>query len=133
MFCVAELPSLNPMPSLYERLGGEAAVEAAVVRFYEKVMADPSLVGFFDGLDVEKLVGKQIAFMTLAFGGPYRYTVRELAKAHAASVARGLNDDHFDRTAEHLRSTLSELGVQMSLIDEVMDAVGRTREAVLGR
>jgi hypothetical protein len=39
-----------PPPSartLYERIGGQPAVQAAVGRFYERVMADPSLAPFF--------------------------------------------------------------------------------------
>ena len=35
------------MKSLYERIGGEAAIVAAVELFYEKVMADPRTRSFF--------------------------------------------------------------------------------------
>ncbi len=38
--------------SLYERLGGESAIEAAVVTFYESVMADEQLAPFFVHLDL---------------------------------------------------------------------------------
>ena len=41
------------MSSLFERLGGEAAIDAAVDVFYEKVLADPSLAPFFDGVDMD--------------------------------------------------------------------------------
>ena len=43
--------TLPASPSLYARLGGQSAVEAAVVRFYEKVMADPALAVFFDQME----------------------------------------------------------------------------------
>jgi hypothetical protein len=33
--------------TLYKRIGGEAAIHAAVDRFYERVLADPSLSHFF--------------------------------------------------------------------------------------
>ncbi len=73
-------------PSLFERIGGEAAIEAAVVTFYEKVMADPSLAHFFDHLDMDAQFKKQIAFMTMAFGGPKTYSGRDLRTAHARLV-----------------------------------------------
>jgi hemoglobin len=119
--------------SLYERLGGEAAVEAAVVRFYDKVMGDPSLAGFFEHMDLGAQINKQIAFMKMAFGGPNTYTGRDLRTAHAKLVARGLGDAHFDAVAKHLSDTLIELGVAQDVRDDVLGIVGSTRQDVLGR
>lgn len=121
------------MASLYERLGGESAIEAAVVLFYRKVMDDPALAPFFAGLDLDQQIKKQIAFMTMAFGGPAPYSGRDLRVAHAGSVARGLHDRHFDAVAAHLRATLEELGVGTAEVGEVLAIVGTTRGDVLGR
>jgi len=121
------------MPSLYERLGGEAAIEAAVARFYDKVMDDPKLAPYFDGYDIVALLRKQIAFMTMAFGGPNNYTGRDLRTAHAGLVKRGLGDAEFDAVAGHLKATLEELGVSEALITEVLTIVGGTRNDVLSR
>ena len=119
--------------TLYERLGGEAAVEAAVVSFYEKIMADDSLAHFFSHLDMDAQIKKQIAFMTMAFGGPNRYSGKDLRTAHAKIVAGGLHDKHFDAVAEHLRVTLDELGVDATTTSEVLGIVGGTRNDVLNR
>ena len=120
--------------SLFDRLGGEAAVEAAVVSFYEKIMADPSLSPFFDHLDMDAQIKKQIAFMTMAFGGPNRYTGRDLRTAHARFVRdKGLNDAHFDAVATHLQATLTELGVDDGTVGEVLAIVGTTRKDVLDK
>ena len=119
-------------PSLYERLGGEAAVEAAVVRFYDKIMADTSLAGFFEHLDMGAQINKQIAFMTMAFGGPNKYSGRDLRTAHAKLVQRGLGGAHFDAVAQHLSDTLDELGVATEVRDDVLALVGGTRKDVLG-
>lgn len=119
--------------SLFERLGGEAAVEAAVVLFYEKVMSDPRLVPFFADLDMNAQIRKQIGFMTMAFSGPSRYTGRDLRTAHARLVQRGLGDEHFDAIATHLQATLVELGVDGAVSSEVLGIVASTRTDVLGR
>jgi hemoglobin len=121
------------MTSLYERLGGETAVEAAVVRFYDKVLADGSLAPFFDGMDMGKIIQKQIAFMTMAFGGPSQYTGKDLRTAHARLVQNGLGNAHFDAVAGHLVDTLVELGVEKPVIDEVVAVVAPTRADVLGQ
>jgi hemoglobin len=120
-------------PSLFERLGGEAAIEAAVVGFYERVMSDETLAPFFDGLDMGAQIKKQIAFMTMAFAGPTRYTGRDLRTAHAELVARGLDDSHFDSVQIHLRTTLDEIGIDGATVSEIAGIIEATRRDVLGK
>ncbi len=119
--------------SLYERIGGEGAVMAAVDLFYEKVTADELTRSYFQGLDMEAQVRKQVAFMTWAFGGPSAYKGRDLRSAHKGLVARGLGDAHFDAVAGHLKATLEELGVAPELISEALTIVGSVRGEVLDR
>jgi hemoglobin len=120
--------------SLYERIGGQAAVMAAVDLFYRKVLADDLTRPFFDALDMDAQTRKQIAFMTWALGGPAEYRGRDLTTAHGALVRnKGLSDVHFDAVAKHLEATLRELGVPDDLIAEALGIVGGTRAQVLGR
>lgn len=87
------------MKTLFDRRGGEAAIQAAVVRFYEKVMADSTLAPFFENLSMDAQIKKQIAFMTMAFGGPHDYHGHDLRTAHAPLMARGLSAAHFASVA----------------------------------
>lgn len=119
--------------SIYDQLGGEAAVNAAVDIFYRKVLSDPHISGFFDTTDMDAQRSKQKAFLTMAFGGPNHYTGRDLRTAHASLVKRGLSDSHFDAVAKHLQATLEELKVPADLIAQVMTVAGSTRNDVLGR
>jgi len=121
-------------PSLYDRIGGEPAIMAAVDLFYEKVKNDEVTRPFFDGLDMNAQVQKQIAFMSRALGGPVEYQGKNLRVAHARLVReKGLGDAHFDAVAAHLRATLEELGVQKDLVDEALTAIAGMRDEVLGR
>lgn len=121
------------MSTLYERVGGEAALFAAATLLYEKLLGDERVSGFFAGLDMDALIRKQTAFLAWAFGAPERYTFRPLDEAHRRLVVeRGLSDVHFDIVAGHLADTLRELGVEPPVVDEVMVLVGSTRRAVLG-
>ena len=120
--------------SLYERIGGESAVAAAVDLFYEKVVADELTRPFFSALDMAAQTKKQVAFMTVAFGGPVAYQGRDLRTAHSRLVKeQGLSDAHFDAVAGHLKATLEELGVAGDLVQEALTIVGGTRNEVLGR
>ncbi len=119
--------------SLYEKLGGEAAVDAAVDIFYRKVLADDRINKFFDDVDMDKQAAKQKAFMTMAFGGPNNYTGTDMRKGHAHLVKQGLNDSHFDAVVENLGATLTELGVSDELIGEVVAVCEPTRNDILGK
>jgi hemoglobin len=120
--------------SLYDRIGGEVAIMAAVDLFYSKVLADPITRPFFDGVDMAMQARKQVAFMTYAFGGPVSQRGRDLRASHAELVrARGLGDVHFDAVAGHLGDTLVELGIEGSIKDEVMAIIAATRADVLDR
>jgi len=119
--------------SLYEQLGGEPAVNAAVDNFYRRVLADDRVNHWFEGTDMERQAAKQKAFLTMAFGGPNNYTGMDMKIGHAHLVARGLNDADFDAIVENLGTTLKEMGVADNLIAQVAATAETTREAVLGR
>lgn len=121
------------MSNLYERLGGEAAVDAAVELFYRKVLSDERISRFFDDVDMDRQIAKQKAFLTVAFGGPNNYTGKNMRDAHARLVKNGLDDSHFDAVAENLVATLKELGVGADEIAEVVRIASSTRNDVLGR
>ena len=121
------------MSTLFEKLGGEAAVNAAVDIFYRKVLADPSISHFFDTTDMAAQHAKQKSFLTMAFGGPNNYSGTDMRTAHAPLVKKGLNESHFNAVAGHLQATLEELNVPSDLIGEVMAIAGSTKDDVLNR
>ena len=121
------------MSTLYEKLGGTAAVDAAVDKFYRRVLADDRISRFFDSVDMEQQAKKQKAFLTMAFGGPNNYTFLDMKNGHAHLVERGLNDDHFNAVVEDLGMTLKDMGVADELIAEVAAVAETTRDSVLGR
>jgi hemoglobin len=121
------------MTSLYERLGGQKAVDAAVELFYRNVLADGRIARFFDGVNMEDQIAKQKSFLTMAFGGPNKYTGHDMRNAHAKLVARGLNDTHVDAVIENLNRTLRQLGVGEKEVKEVAALANSVRDDVLSR
>ena len=118
--------------TLFEQLGGEPAVDAAVDLFYTKVLSDERISRFFEGVDMKRQAQKQKAFLTVAFGGPNKYSGRAMRAAHAKLVDQGLNDSHFDAVVEDLATTLEEMGVDPLLIEQVGETAESTRQDVLG-
>ena len=119
--------------SLFERLGGEAAVNAAVDLFYRKVLTDSRISHFFSTVDMDRQIAKQKAFLTYAFGGPAQYSGKDMRAGHAHLVKMGLNDSHFTAVLENLGATLKELGVPDALIGEAAAIAESTRKDVLGK
>lgn len=119
--------------SLYERLGGQAAVNAAVDSFYRKVLTDDRVNYFFDDVDMEKQINKQKGFLTMVFGGPNQYTGKDMREGHRHLLQKGLNDTHVDVIIELLGSTLKELGASDEDISEVAAIANSVRDDVLDR
>lgn len=114
--------------SVYDQIGGQAAVDAAVDIFYRRVLADPVISHFFDTVDMDRQIGKQKAFLTMAFGGPNKYSGKDMREAHKHMK---LTEEHFSAVAGHLKGTLEELNVPAQLIDEVMQIAASTHDDVL--
>lgn len=122
------------MSSLYEAIGGAAAVDAAVTVFYKKVLADPLLAPYFASVDMGGQSAKQKAFFTTLFKGDTAGADSYMRRSHAKLVREdGLSDSHFDAVAGHLQDTLNELGVKPDLAAQVMSGAGSLKNAVLNR
>src|SRR5262245_20270436 len=114
--------------SIYQAIGGRAALAAAVDRFYGRLLADPDLGPFFPGGVGARHRAYVVTVLGEALGGPERYRGPDIAGAH-----RGLaiSDAHFDRAAACLSASLDELGVPRHLADRIVAIVAGLRQAVV--
>ncbi len=116
--------------SVYEAIGGEAAVDAAVDVFYRKVLSDDRISEFFDTVDMESQHTKQKAFLTMAFGGPNNYTGEDMRNAHKHM---NLTEEHFTAVAENLVASLEELSVPQEHIDSIVGIALSVKDDVLNK
>lgn len=119
--------------NLFELIGGEPAVDAAVDLFYRKVLNDGRVSRYFEDVDMDGQRAKQKSFLVMVFGGPNDFTGGTLRDAHKHLVDDGLNDSHFDVVAVHLQNSLEELGVPAQLVNQVMAIAAGTRDDILNR
>ena len=66
----ATLPQPGATKSIYQRLGGRPAVQAAAELMYQKLLADPQLSTFFEGTDLGELVKHQARRLARFFSTP---------------------------------------------------------------
>jgi truncated hemoglobin YjbI len=110
---------------LYDRIGGDRAMDIAIDLFHRKLLDDELVGRFFDDVDMATRRLKQKAFLAMAFGGPYQDSACELVST------MGLEARDFDRISAILKQTLEELKVGAPEIEEAMRVIETTREAIL--
>ena len=59
--------------TFYELIGGRKTLEAVHKTFYDKLLKDPWLKPFFEGIDQKHIENQQSDFMGMHFGGPPSY------------------------------------------------------------
>ena len=116
-------------PSLYVRIGGDGAVDAAVEGLYQRILADPELSHYFTGLDVAHIKAHQRAFIASALGGPERYHGRPLDEAHRHLA---ITTSEYSKVVDHLVDTLVALDVDEDVITDVTAAVRSLQPQVVG-
>lgn len=114
--------------TLFERLKGRDGISAAVQEFYMRVVHDPQLGHYFEGVEMWRLQRHMVAFLVQATGGPRQYDGRDMATAH--SRLRITSRD-FDRVAGHLVGTLQDFGVGPQDVDAVVAAIGPLKPAIV--
>ena len=115
--------------TLFDRVGGAPAVDALVDEFYARMLADPDLMSWFTGVDVGRLKEHQRAFIAVGLGGPEYYEGRSMREAHG-----GLSVDTiaYSRTVDHLRESLTALGVEDPLRSQIVSQIERLRPMIVG-
>ena len=97
----------------YDAVGGGPAVSAVVNDFYERVLGDPQLAPYFDGVDMARLKRHQALLVTQVLGGPANYDGRSLNEAHAGL---GIDHDDFAAFVGHLAAAMKDAGVPDDII-----------------
>ncbi|KTG07647.1 globin [Haloprofundus marisrubri] len=116
--------------TIYRRIGGRDAVETVVNDFYDRVLADERLVGYFEGMEMEQLRAHQVQFVSSVAGGPVEYSGENMREAHAHL---DITEADFDAVGVHLERALRENGVGDDDVESIMDEVVALKDPILGR
>lgn len=115
------------MEPVFDRIGGEDTVRAAVDALYERLLADPELRHFFKDTNLRALKAKQVATFANALGGNVVYRGRSMRTAQHLQISQR----DFHRMAEHLVASLKSLGVDKEAIEEIIAAVMPLAEEIV--
>jgi hemoglobin len=107
--------------SLFDRLGGKAAITAVVLDFRKRVEKDARINAKFARTDIPRLDAMLIDQVCEATGGPCRYSGRSMRDAHQGMrVTTG----EFNALVEDLVATLNGFKVGKAEQDELLGILG---------
>ena len=112
----------------YDAIGGGPAVSAVVNDFYERVLGDPHLAPYFEGIDIPQVKRHQVHLVTQVRGGPNNYDGRPLAEAHAGL---GVDHDDFAAVAGHLTGAMRDAGVPEDILMRAIAVVAATEPDIV--
>ena len=107
--------------SLYDRLGGKAAITAVVDTFVARVAADSRINKKFARTNIPRLKTMLVDQVCAQTGGPCTYTGRSMKEAH-----RGMRvtEGEFNALVEDLVAALNRFNVPKREQDELVGALG---------
>jgi hemoglobin len=114
--------------SLFERLGGEAAIKAVVDDFVANVAADTRINSFFGGVDIPRLKKLLVEQICAGTGGPCTYTGRDMKTTHKGM---GVADKDFNALVEDLDKSLVKFKVPAQEKKELVAILAPMRKDIV--
>jgi hemoglobin len=102
---------------LLKSIGGPDGVERTVEDLYRRLLDDPLIASYFDGIELTGVRQHMRDLLIGVLGGLRSYRGRDLAVAH---TYLNITDDAFDRTVSHLLDALESHGMTLVMIDQVV-------------
>ena len=107
--------------SLYEKYGGDVAVQKIVCNFYEEhIFKDPSLAHYFKDFKPGQMQKKMSPFLSEALGSKIPYKGKSMHDAHRGMK---ITNEDFDTVARHLISAITNAGVDPTDIEVIKNHV----------
>lgn len=124
--------SESQIQSQWERVGGEAAVKAVLDRFYEGVLGEPQLAGFFESVAVDDIKPHLAEVLEVVLGGPNARTDIALADYLTdAHSGLGVSESDYALTGQVLMDTLAEFDVPDDIVETIAGALATVQPFVV--
>ena len=127
-------PPAAKVPTVWEQLGGEAAVRQVVEDWVALAGPDPQVnfsrsgkVALTD-TKVAELKNGLVAYLSKITGGPIKYQGKSMKEVHQGM---GITNAEFDAALADLRKALDGRGIDPLLAQDVLKLVGATRDDIV--
>ncbi|WP_422018343.1 group I truncated hemoglobin [Roseateles sp.] len=103
--------------SLYRELGGREAIQAFTNDFYDRMLHDPRIAHFFDGINVVYLKRALADYFCVTAGGPCDYDGVSMTNAHAHL---GIGKGDFNALVENLQNAMDAAHVPFATQNKLL-------------
>jgi hemoglobin len=114
--------------SLYDRLGGKAAIQAVVDDFVGNVAADNRINKFFAKTNIPRLKQRLVEQICQGSGGPCKYKGRSMKAAHRGM---GVSGADFGALVDDLKISLNKFQVPAREQGELLALLGPMRKDIV--
>ncbi len=114
--------------SIYDRIGGQAAIASAVTALFQRVLHDRELLPYFSGQDMDRVRGGLTEYLCQLLGGPTEYLGIPVGMLHDRL---GIEPRHFDVFVEHFAGALRTMDIVQTLADEATAVLSALRPEVV--
>ncbi|HUP09793.1 MAG TPA: group 1 truncated hemoglobin [Caldimonas sp.] len=121
-------PAADDQRSLYERVGGRAAIAAVVDDAIVNLAADPRINARFGNASIPRLQKNLVDLLCLRTGGPCTYTGANMSVAHEGMHIRS---DEFDALIEDIGKSLDKFRVPPRERAEVLAILRQMKGSVI--
>lgn len=106
--------------SLFQKYGGFAAISKIVMSFYDRAIESDVIGGYFEGVDMRRLVDHQTKFISTIMGGPASFSDDALRQAHAHL---GIDRAAFDEMTDLLEATLLQAEFAAGDVEKIISEI----------
>lgn len=103
--------------TLYRALGGRETIQRFTDDFYDRMLRDPALARYFDGINAAYLKRVLADYFCVTAGGPCTYDGVGMKAAHAHL---GIDRAAFNGLVEHLQKGMERAGVPFSAQNQLL-------------
>jgi hemoglobin len=119
--------------TLYERLGGQSAIQAVASELVDSILADGRVNKWFahaasSPANTAAYKAKLAEFLCQGTGGPCQYTGLDMSAAHKG---RGVTAEAFDAVVEDLIAVMAKLKVPAEEKGEVLKLLGSLKPVIV--
>jgi hemoglobin len=127
------LQAANAEKSLYDRLGGQPAVQAVASGLVDRILADNRVNKWFahaaaSPANADAYKSKLAEFICQNTGGPCKYTGRDMVSAHKG---REVTSEAFDAVVQDLVAVLDNLKVPQKDKDQLLGILGPLKSSIV--
>jgi len=114
--------------TLYDRLGGKAAITAVVDQFVTNVADDKRINARFSTTDIPRLKKNLVDQVCMASGGPCTYSGRDMTTTHAGMK---ITTADFNALVEDLVASLNKFKVSETEKKELLGILGPMKKDIV--